>query len=360
MTSVFDSYTLSRLARFFDQDVGAWLRAPDKKPLLQQMREAGALWRRYRFFPYQYFKHDLYVRGADQVRDYIPSVFADKSIDAINPAECAPWLEDKVAFDRRARAAGLPVIETFALISIKGGRVQFRDIEDKPLTQADFLAAAQQTSPRAIFVKPRFGGQGVSAHRFELGEAGLMRHGAPMDERALTALLGANGFDDFLVQPYFEQHPALSALNAKSVNTLRVVTFLAGDKVEIVGALVRVGSGKGDTDNWSAGGRIANVALPSGQVSSRVRVKRGYGPADPTGIAGAIIPHTAAVADLVERGARVFAPIRHIGWDIAIGADGPCVIEANFQSQFLMLQDACGGLGDTAFGRELASLYRWS
>ena len=94
-----------------------------------------------------------------------------------------------------------------------------------------------------------------------LGSNLLVRDGEAMSEAALASLLTERGFDDFLVQPYFQQHPVMAGLNAGSVNTLRVVTLATDGEVDLVGALLRVGGGKGDTDNWSGGGRIANVLL---------------------------------------------------------------------------------------------------
>ena len=41
------------------------------------------------------------------------------------------------------------------------------------------------------------------------------------------------------------------------------------------------------------------------------------------------VPHWPAARDLVERAARAFAPLRTIGWDVAITDGEPCLIEAN-------------------------------
>lgn len=363
-----NSDTLGKVRRFFREDVPYWLTRPQKKPLLQQVREMGELWRAYRFFPYQYFKHDLYVQSVgEEYRAFFPSIVADKSIDELNPRAFAPTLEDKVQFDRRMAEVGLPTIATFAILTIKDGAATARDREDHALSFPEFLALARQHAPRAIFVKPRFGGQGIGAHKLDLTPEGLARDGGALTEAGLVDLLAPYGFDDYLVQPYFEQHEIMRAFNPGSVNTLRVVTFMTEGEVELVGTALRVGAGEDDTDNWSGGGLIANVEMPSGKVASTARVKLGYSKCrvmDRHPLTGVIfgdvtIPHAGAVKDIVTRGAKTFAPIRLIGWDIAIAADGPRVLEGNYLSAFLMLQDACGGLRHTSVGRELAALHKW-
>lgn len=360
--------TFGKVRRFFREDVNNWLAQPNKKPLLQQASEAAELWRAYRFPPYQYFKHDLYRRDVGpEYRDFIPSIIADRAVTDINPCECAQWLEDKVEFDRRMVAAGLPVVKTFAILTVKDGGISAADRDRNALSLEELLALAKEHSPRAMFLKPRFGGQGIGAHRLDIGADGFLRHGAPVTPQMLHDLLVPYGFDDYLVQPYFEQHSVLSDLNPKSVNTLRVVTFLTEGKFELVGALLRVGAGKGETDNWSGGGHVVNVDLKTGEVAETAKVKLSYSkqrrvaqhPVSKIPFGSVRVPFAPHVLDLVERGARLFAPIRHIGWDIAVGEHGPCVIEANYESQFLMLQDACGGLRHTGYGRELATRYKW-
>ncbi len=261
--------TLGKVRRFLREDVPYWIGKPDKKPVFQQLREMGEMWRAYRFFPYQYFKHDLYVRSVGpEYLDFFPSVIADNSIDHLNPREFAPLLEDKVQFDRRMAERGLKTVSTFAILTIKDGKAVGRDRDDNPLTFDDFIAFARANAESAIFVKPRFGGQGIGAHKLDLTPQGLARDGKPLDEAAIVALLEPYGYDDYLVQPFFVQHDIMRAFNPGSVNTLRVVTFMTGDEVEIVGAALRVGAGPDDTDNWSGGGLIANLELPSGRVGN--------------------------------------------------------------------------------------------
>lgn len=362
------SDTMGKVHRFLREDVPYWVTRPNKKPLLQQAREMADLWRAYHLFPYQYFKHDLYLRSVgDGYRHFIPAFVADKSIDDFNPRPFAPWLEDKVQFGARMAEANLPAVTTFAILRIGDGKARARDRNDQAVTFPAFLDLARHEAGGEIFVKPRFGGQGIGAYRLQLTATGLAREGEPLDEAGLVRLLAPHGFDDYLVQPYFEQHPEMRVLNPSSVNTLRVVTLLNRGEVEIVGAALRVGAGRDDTDNWSSGGFIAKVELPSGRVARTARTKLGYSATRElerhpnTGVVfgDIVIPHAAAVEAVVVRGARAFSPIRLIGWDVAIGADGPRVLEGNFLSAFLMLQDACGGLRQTGVGRELAEKYHW-
>ncbi|MGE0596071.1 MAG: sugar-transfer associated ATP-grasp domain-containing protein [Hyphomonadaceae bacterium] len=364
-----DADTLGKVRRFLREDVPYWLSMPDKKPVAQQLREMADLWSAYRFFPYQYFKHDLYVRSVgSEYLSFFPSIVADKSIDYLNPREYAPTLEDKVQLDSRLVEAGLPTINTFAILTVANGGVVARDQAGAPLSWEEFLALGRRQCEVGLFVKPRLGGQGIGAHKLEWTEHGLAREGSALTEASFAALLEPYGYDEYLVQPFFVQHAVMQAFNPGSVNTLRVVTFRSGpDDVELVGTALRVGAGDSDTDNWSGGGLIANVEMPSGRVAAVARTKLGYARhrvTDRHPLTGVVfgdvtIPFASEVRDVVIRGAHAFAPVRLIGWDIAIGADGPRVLEGNYLSAFLMLQDACGGLRNTAVGDELAKKYGW-
>lgn len=359
--------TFGALGRFVREDVKNWIVQPRKKPLLRQLREAAWLWRAYRFFPYQYLKNDLYLSEVgERYRDYIPSVLADRHVNAINPPACKAWLEDKFEFDARMRAAGLPVIPTLALLSLNARQLRARTPEGEPVSLAGLHQLAR--AHRALFVKPRHGLQGLGAFRLDVGAECFTRRGARVDETSLSGLLaGAEGFEEFLVQPYFVQHDELNRVNPLSVNTLRAITMLTAGKVDFICSILRIGGAGSETDNGSHGGYYMNADLETGAVGPVAKVQltfakqRVFERHATTHVAFTSIklPHVAQVRALVERAALAFAPVRVVGWDVALGPEGPCFIEGNFHPGFRPVQDVCGGLRYTAIGRELAGQLGW-
>jgi len=109
-----------------------------------------------------------------------------------------------------------------------------------------------------------------------------------------------------------------------------------------------------------AGGLIVPVELEDGRLG---RACFGYGgqdhdihPASGAPIAGRTLPHWEEAAALVT-GAHgtAFADYVLIGWDVAITADGPLLIEGNGKPGVLMPQRAARrGLGEGRYGVLLA------
>ena len=71
---------------------------------------------------------------------------------------------------------------------------------------------------------------------------------------------------DFIVQEKVLQHPVMSSLNPTSLNTLRILSFLYGNEVIILYAVVRIGRKNRVVDNETSGGINADIDLASGRI----------------------------------------------------------------------------------------------
>ncbi|MGE0596069.1 MAG: sugar-transfer associated ATP-grasp domain-containing protein [Hyphomonadaceae bacterium] len=354
--------------RFVDHDLRRWVQAPDKKPILRQAAEVIDLWRRYRYWPYQYVKNDLYRRsvGGDYV-NYIPTILAERYVYEINDAEAIDTLEDKFAYDERMASLGLRYVPVMARIFRAAEGLRIEDRAGAQLTLAKLAAISKQVSPEGLFVKPRFGLAGLGAFRLKLGAEGFEQDGEPLSEPALLQKLATTDYVEFVVQPYFQQHEVLRGLNPSSVNTIRVLTLRTDEQVDVISALFRVGSGVKETDNWAYGGYALPLCMKSGRVGREAYVHESYAAGRSlthhaiTGVefGSVVIPYMDEVVELVTRGARGLAPARVIGWDIAIGPDGPVAIEANAIPGIRIMQSVGGGLRSTAYGEEMAQRFAW-
>ncbi|MGE3931097.1 MAG: sugar-transfer associated ATP-grasp domain-containing protein, partial [Hyphomonadaceae bacterium] len=258
---------LSAVSRLIREDIGNWARTPDKKPLLQQVREAADLWRIYRYVPYHYLKYDLFRRSIGETyRDYPPSIVADFFVYQMNPKECIDWLEDKLEFDARMRRIGLPFVATLATLELHGDRLRIESRGGAPLSWPELHALVREAAPHGAFLKPRFGLGGKGAFRLSVEEGGFVRDGRVQSEADIAERMRASGYDQFMLQPYFLQHPDVARVHPGSVNTLRILTFRSDDDVEIIASYLRVGGAGAETDNGSGGGFAAKVDLATGRV----------------------------------------------------------------------------------------------
>lgn len=138
--------------------------------------------------------------------------------------------------------------------------------------------------------------------------------------------------DRTLVEEYIMQHPDLSALAPESVNTLRLLTLLTGEKVNLIFAGIRMGCGK-VADNLGSGGIACAIDPATGRISSPAQDKANHiyerHPVTGVQLPGTQIPFFREAVEMVSEAARVVPQVRYIAWDVAITPDGPTLVEAN-------------------------------
>lgn len=208
--------------------------------------------------------------------------------------------------------------------------IDLRDVDDAQL--AAFLAR----HPR-VLAKPNegHGGGGIELH--EVGP-----DVDPARFRAEVTAQGQTVLDEFIVQ-----HPEMSALYPDAVNTVRLITFLdKDDRVHLLAAVLRIGNGD-VIDNFASGGMFTmldddGVALYPG-VDKNSNVYREH-PVTGTPIVGFRVPLYSEVLDLVAALARRTPEAPYVGWDIAITANGPVVIEGNHNSSVFQPKPSASGV----------------
>ena len=73
----------------------------------------------------------------------------------------------------------------------------------------------------------------------------------------------------YLLEELIIQCDEIAKLNPCAVNSIRVYSVVKGDDVIITSATLRLGSGRSDTDNYSAGGFAASIDIKTGLIVSR-------------------------------------------------------------------------------------------
>lgn len=140
---------------------------------------------------------------------------------------------------------------------------------------------------------------------------------------------------NFVIQQLIKQHPGMAKFHAKSINTVRVITFLYNDNVYILSTVVRIGGGDNEVDNVARGGYQCNI-LPDGHLDkvayTKKDGKRVFVEQDDKGLVFGeqVIPSFDEIISTVKREASRMGHYRIIGWDIAVDETGsPVFIEYN-------------------------------
>ena len=135
-----------------------------------------------------------------------------------------------------------------------------------------------------------------------------------------------------LVEEHLTNHPSVAKLNQSSLNTLRIVTILRNNDVEVLYCGIRVGSKGANLDNISQGGKVAKVDVNTGSICTAYYTKRSsqfVNQSDNGNDIGVKIPFWDEIIKLVKKAATVEPDIKYVAWDVCITAKGPEIIEGN-------------------------------
>lgn len=150
-----------------------------------------------------------------------------------------------------------------------------------------------------------------------------------------------------LVEEVLRQDPVMASLSPNSVNTVRLITYLAPDGVfHVIAGVLRMGNG-GVIDNFAGGGMFTmldehGVALYDA-VDKNSNVFHTH-PATGITIPGFTVPRYAEAVALAERLSHRLPHTPYVGWDIAMTPAGPVVIEANHNSSVFQMKPSVSGV----------------
>lgn len=140
--------------------------------------------------------------------------------------------------------------------------------------------------------------------------------------------------ETFLVEEVAIQNKIINKLHPESVNTIRIVTLRNKYNVtSVVASFIRIGTGKNVVDNFNHGGICAPVSLDDGVITHPAVDKNGntykIHPDTKINLVGYALPLWNDVLELVKEASKEVPEIGLVGWDVCIGNDKPCLIEAN-------------------------------
>lgn len=242
---------------------------------------------------------------------------------------------DKANFYVFCAGAGLPVPKLQAVFDKGRG---FASGRRYLATRDDWERFFTTDLPSEFVVKPS-----RSAHGLDI----IVRQKSDdFDPAALFETLSAKEDSDplqrYVIQNREQNHEAIEDLSgSKTLQCVRITTWITADnRIELPRTFFKIAVGEGATDNYNYGetGNLkANVDPATGILAKAIEApKDGFGfgdrishPVTAKQICGFQIPQWPAVMALAEYAARLFFPLRTIGWDIAITPRGPVLIEGN-------------------------------
>ena len=280
------------------------------------------------YYVFELWREERFRRASEYLLRYETKAgvyrFYNQGLDrggAIGP------LNNKAKFYKHCVESGLRTAPIF--FSMNRGKVTRLGATTRHLPEVD------------LFVKPNKGKGGRAARRWDYIGEGRFRSvkGKVLTERKLHArLVQESRSERLIVGRRLSNHPALADLSSGALCTVRIVTCLdERGRPEVTNAAMRMSQGKNVTvDNFHAGGLAAEVDIATGRLgrASNQGLKRTSTwherhPQTGAVIVGRLLPCWSEAVELVVAAHGAFGARVLVGWDVALLADGPCLVEGN-------------------------------
>lgn len=216
------------------------------------------------------------------------------------------------------------------------------DNQGNPLrTPADLGQLIQTLSIDRICFKPAesWAGQGfVSADISNHGDTGFLRLTKNEEdvstEDLFSRILEIDKGGGAIIETYFVQHEWYSHLNPSSVNTFRLWVVQKENIINTRLGYLRIGRAGSMIDNQSSGGIVAPIDLETGVLDAAIDglpTRESWSSHPDTGspIEGQKPPFFEEAKKLAERCISCFPGLGFAGVDVAVGENGPIIIELN-------------------------------
>jgi hypothetical protein len=240
-------------------------------------------------------------------------------------ASYACLVKDKFVFQRVLKSLGFPTPAVIAFCL--EGRIHW--VDSRRITA---IEALWDVPGLDAFCKPLLGECADGVFRLRRRDGSILSNGAEVSPEDLRRAFRAG----YVLQEYVTQHPKLAAFHPGSVATLRLVTIGTPSGVELFESGLKLGTGRIVVSNFSAGGIIGEIDPATGRLFRSFYGKPRYGvrslqrhPDSGLPFEGFEVPFYREAVEMAKELHRRLYGLASIGWDIAVGPDGPIIIEGN-------------------------------
>jgi hypothetical protein len=290
------------------------------------------------------------TKPVGQWRTYLSDAERRAMQSAVSPPSARAMEESKLLFWQRCVANALPCAPIAGVIPNERTPVDLSAVPSLPVFPSTTALSAwfELVGDFEGFAKPIGGGQGYGAFPFLVRDGALVpsaRHadGSQMFRECASSRFPGGGY---LLQPRLSPHDTLRPLMpGPGLGTIRVYSFLTtDDQVEFRFAGLRVPAKGATCDNFTYGALGVPVDTTTGILGVAVGMTPdvpishdiAFHPESGALFSGYQLPYWPQVISTVRTAALVFRELPALGWDVAICADGPVLIETNwaFSTEF--------------------------
>lgn len=237
-------------------------------------------------------------------------------------------------------------------MGVKGGKTAYYtqngvlyDYNTK--SKVDYGALIQRGDGR-LFCKPLDGQCGNGIFVLKVSDGKMYIDDEQVD---LAGLQSHCSSGRYLIQEFVEQHTEMSRLHPQSVNTIRLLTVrsLKDGQIYVMPSILRIGTGDSIVDNTSQGGLAVGIDLATGYLKQFGFYKPDFGlktdehPDSHVRFSEFQIPYFEEAKRQAILLHSMLPGLHSVGWDIAIGPDGPIFIEGNDNWEITGPQTCNGG-----------------
>lgn len=312
------------LALYVVYQYGIWVRRNYGLSLWLQWKQIVYLANVYNLPPQSYYDFRLWndsnLRKADQ---YIVWPEHAVILDWLNRNHDTKTLDNKISFFEFCHSTDLPTPPIITRFDRSGMEQWYCDSSNFPKVD--------------LVIKPSTLSSGQGVERWEYVEASHKWKRADMlqnHSELLSYCRHRAATHQLIVQPRLRNHPSIEQFSNGALCTLRVISYyLPKTKPALFQSCFRMPVGRGEADNFAAGGIAAGVS-ERGKLGVAVGddVRAGLFSRHPdtqARIEGVDLPYWQQMVDLALLAHERLGGPCFVGWDIALTIDGPIVLEGN-------------------------------
>ena len=131
----------------------------------------------------------------------------------------------------------------------------------------------------------------------------------------------------WMLQPFVVQHEFMAELNPETVNIVRIVTFNTGKRIFYTPPMLVYSRGDTEVCNSDQGSYYVGISRDGIIEEKAFDLKNCR--RIPCPAAGKTLPYFSELTELVLTLHRAVPELFTVGWDVALTADGPLVLEGN-------------------------------